>query len=404
MRRMWWLAVVLMVCGLAPAQAWAGTQYCDPGEIWDGDPFTPECDPCQPGYHQPLADQEACLPCPMGRFSDQFGAAQCALCPLGTFADTFASASCDVCAPGTFAGQAGSADCAACPLDTYSGAGAAFCLSCGPGMVTTPDHVQCLPCPTGLVEDTGVCVPCPFGSVGNAQGTACDVCPPGTTSQGTTCAPCPVGTFGVDGVCEACPVGTYGDQMGLDTCAECDPGFTTLVPGSTVCVPAPCDPNQFDCDPLAPVLDVSVLIPGQPGTFTVSEAPAGAAVYLGGSLGGVGLGPCHPTLGVCFNLQPLFWLGLGSADAQGVYTKTVTVPASFWGGVLFTQAAVVDGAEAAMTHLVLRVGGDSDGDLFIDPSDNCPQVANPDQSDIDADGVGAACDCDDLNVNVGLCP
>ena len=39
--------------------------------------------------------------------------------------------------------------------------------------------------------------------------------------------------------------------------------------------------------------------------------------------------------------------------------------------------------------------GDADGDGVPDASDNCPSVANPAQVDVDADGFGAACDCDD---------
>ena len=35
---------------------------------------------------------------------------------------------------------------------------------------------------------------------------------------------------------------------------------------------------------------------------------------------------------------------------------------------------------------------DSDGDGRPDPSDNCPSVANSDQADGDADGVGNACE------------
>jgi hypothetical protein len=35
---------------------------------------------------------------------------------------------------------------------------------------------------------------------------------------------------------------------------------------------------------------------------------------------------------------------------------------------------------------------DSDGDLLIDPCDNCPGVSNPSQADFDEDGIGDGCD------------
>jgi hypothetical protein len=43
---------------------------------------------------------------------------------------------------------------------------------------------------------------------------------------------------------------------------------------------------------------------------------------------------------------------------------------------------------------------DGDSDCIADSSDNCPGIANFDQSDLDGDGVGAACDADDTDENV----
>jgi len=48
---------------------------------------------------------------------------------------------------------------------------------------------------------------------------------------------------------------------------------------------------------------------------------------------------------------------------------------------------------AALTNGI----ADGDSDCIEDTSDNCPGLANFDQVDLDADGVGVACDVDDLD-------
>jgi alpha-tubulin suppressor-like RCC1 family protein len=41
--------------------------------------------------------------------------------------------------------------------------------------------------------------------------------------------------------------------------------------------------------------------------------------------------------------------------------------------------------------------GDFDGDAIADPLDTCPAFANPDQSDLDGNGIGDVCECGDQN-------
>jgi hypothetical protein len=47
---------------------------------------------------------------------------------------------------------------------------------------------------------------------------------------------------------------------------------------------------------------------------------------------------------------------------------------------------------------------DTDGDGFVDPLDNCFDVANADQTDTDADGLGNACDASPYDSVEALCP
>lgn len=64
-----------------------------------------------------------------------------------------------------------------------------------------------------------------------------------------------------------------------------------------------------------------------------------------------------------------------------------------------TYYLVVDGYGLARGDFVLTVtppagtpAADADGDGVLDPTDNCPSLANPDQADHDGDGVGDPCD------------
>lgn len=66
--------------------------------------------------------------------------------------------------------------------------------------------------------------------------------------------------------------------------------------------------------------------------------------------------------------------------ASATVTRTVTAGMTIWGSM-------------SLTRLATPV--DTDGDGVIDTSDNCPDEANADQRDTDADGEGDACDGDD---------
>jgi len=56
------------------------------------------------------------------------------------------------------------------------------------------------------------------------------------------------------------------------------------------------------------------------------------------------------------------------------------------------NATPVNGADGAV--IVLSTV-DTDGDGVLDGDDNCPEVVNPDQSDVDEDGAGDVCDAND---------
>ena len=283
---------------------------------------------------------------------------------MGTFSDGDGADACDVCASGTVAPDPGSEVCALCSPGTYDSGGGEVCFDC----------------PAGTFSDT-------------SGADSCAVCAPGTAAAGSgnaTCAPCPIGTF--------------ADASGQAQCVPCPQGTTNDTMGSTTCDLAACDGNQFDCDPILPWLDVSPVIPGDVATFTVSDVPAGSDVYLAGSIVGPGAGPCHPTLGVCFDIQSLFWLGWGTADSSGSYAKSVTVPSNFVGGLLFAQPWRWMARTPGPPTSCSAWGATPTGICSSTASTTAPTCRTRTRRTSMGDGAGTACDCDDQDPNIQDCP
>ena len=87
-----------------------------------------------------------------------------------------------------------------------------------------------------------------------------------------------------------------------------------------------------------------------------------------------------------------------SLFGQGYIPHNVVIGGD--GTVIYSQsghnlAAILAAIEEGMENLVLDV----DGDGVLDSDDNCVDIANPEQTDIDFDGDGDACDpCDNQNI------
>ena len=75
------------------------------------------------------------------------------------------------------------------------------------------------------------------------------------------------------------------------------------------------------------------------------------------------------------------WVYLGNPTYAGLDPFTVTVTDDLAG----TTEQIIS---------IMVTGTDTDGDTIYDPSDNCPNTANTNQSDIDNDQLGDACDSD----------
>jgi hypothetical protein len=64
-------------------------------------------------------------------------------------------------------------------------------------------------------------------------------------------------------------------------------------------------------------------------------------------------------------------------------------------GTATVSAMLDDGTETA--EILIDAGPDADGDGITDVLDNCPFVPNADQADADANGIGDACQCGDVD-------
>jgi len=97
-------------------------------------------------------------------------------------------------------------------------------------------------------------------------------------------------------------------------------------------------------------------------------------------------------------LSPSTQTQLPTIDGMGTTVSSATVSpvgvVTLDGNVLnpFTTAIVSPANIETLTGISTTLQLDSDGDGIPDSTDNCPNTPNPNQNDIDNDGIGNACD------------
>jgi hypothetical protein len=131
-------------------------------------------------------------------------------------------------------------------------------------------------------------------------------------------------------------------------------------------------------------------------------APASLTVVEGGS-GSLALPAVDPegdTLYFLISTPALF----GTASVDSLTGLLEYTPDAGFSGQDVLVYTVTDGQASSDGFLPITVAPDGDGDEVADISDNCPEVANASQGDVNGNGFGDACDCFSTSFDATLDP
>ncbi|MDQ3678473.1 MAG: PxKF domain-containing protein [Actinomycetota bacterium] len=208
-----------------------------------------------------------------------------------------------------------------------------------------------------------------------------------------------LGSAGALAVCAITAAVALGDIVDADVLSATSGNQTsrdlgTVAPGATLTAPVS---FQLRCNSTRHVDDNQVVsmsrhaasLNGLPDTTAVVNATSSA----------LSVGTAWPNDGQgCGGVAPLNDSGdstvtIKAPMTSGSYTVVVTYKPSFTPSQTDDPNDIT--SETTSVTFTFTVGTvDGDGDGISDSSDNCPNVSNADQSDIDDDGIGDVCDSD----------
>ncbi|KAJ8049747.1 Thrombospondin-4 [Holothuria leucospilota] len=342
---------------------------------------------CPAGYYSKGTTSELCIPCEPGSYQDEEGQSSCDCCPAG-FYSTDAKTSC-----------------APCQVTEYSVGDCTGCQSCA-SISDCPCMTQPVPCTDGVT-----CV-----NTGGGGAYRCLDCPEGMEGSGNNCTdinecdlanPCWDTDSCVNLVpgyeCGGCPLGYSGDTPHGIGVAHAEANTQTCTDLNE------CEVDNGGCD-------VNVECINTEGSFSCGTCPEG---YLGNGVTGciasnyceLGSNNCHQNATCIYTGAGTFacqcnhfFAGNGQfceedPDLDGIPEISVSCldPECFADNCVDVPNSGQEDNDNDQLGDVCD--DDDDGDAIYDDSDNCPFVANKDQTDSDGDGVGDVCDNCQSNVN-----
>jgi len=149
----------------------------------------PNCKDCEPGRWSLAGESNICSQCGIGLYQPEQGKTRCVECIPGKYEDELGSIKCKNCEKGKFQEDPRAGVCRKCFIGTYQAIeGSIACEKCQSGKYTesegSTDHLQCINCPAGYMEVSGVCEICPERTYQPEQrSTDCETCSEGEISQ-----------------------------------------------------------------------------------------------------------------------------------------------------------------------------------------------------------------------------